>query len=39
VPRMGTVPSNDSSNEPWSQRKDFGLKKKHYPAGAWRSVS
>jgi hypothetical protein len=21
-----TVPSNDSSNEPWSQRKGFGLK-------------
>jgi hypothetical protein len=23
-----TVPSNDSRNEPWSQRKDFALKKK-----------
>jgi hypothetical protein len=29
-----TLPSNDPSNEPWSQRKDFGLKKKHFQASA-----
>jgi hypothetical protein len=26
-------------HEPWSQEKDFGLKKKHFQASARRSVS
>jgi hypothetical protein len=33
------VPSNDFEHEPWSQKKDFGSKKKHFQVSARRSVS